>query len=349
MPPTPGRSHYRDRVATVLVIEDEQETTDVLHAFLQRFGYDSLGARTGGAGLDLVASADPDLVVLDLGLPDMTGLEVIRRLRSWTEVPVLVLSGTARRGSSVDALDAGADDFLHKPFDAGDLAARLRAVSRRTSTPDGDGSLRRHFGAVTVDPTHRQLLLRDAEVRLTSIEWRLLEALTRQPGRLLTHRWLVSQVWDASHGAETQATLRQHVRTLRAKLGDDAGRPAYLRTESGIGYRWVARATTATTTAGDDSTTPAVTGRLERPADDWERLDAALAGLEAHLQAGDADAAHDRLSRARSLVGRLRPGGRGGRGGPGGSGGSGGPGTDDDQGGRAHLREGADVTGGMTW
>lgn len=295
-------------MATVLVIEDEQETTDVLHAFLQRFGYDSLGARTGGAGLDLVATADPDLVVLDLGLPDMTGIEVIRRLRSWTEVPVLVLSGTARRGINVDALDAGADDFLHKPFDAGDLAARLRAVSRRSTAPDDDGSPRRHFGAVTVDPTHRQLRVEGAEVRLTSIEWRLLEALTRQPGRLLTHRWLVSQVWGASHGAETQATLRQHVRTLRGKLGDDAGHPTYVRTESGIGYRWVAGATTAAA----DSTTSAAVGRLERPADDWERLDAALAGLEAHLQAGDADAAHDRLARARSLVGRLRPQGPGG-------------------------------------
>jgi len=292
-------------VATVLVIEDEQETTDVLHAFLQRFGYDSLGARTGGAGLDLVASEDPDLVVLDLGLPDMTGLEVIRRLRDWTEVPVLVLSGTARRGSSVDALDAGADDFLHKPFDAGDLAARLRAVSRRSTGYDDDASPRRHFGDLTLDTALHQLLLGGHEVRLTSIEWRLLEALTRQPGRLLTHRWLVAQVWDASHGTETQATLRQHVRTLRGKLGDDAARPTYLRTEPGIGYRWVATASPAT--AAPATGPPEEADAVDWRGDDWDRVDAALAGLDAHLRAGDRDAASERLTRVRALVARLRP------------------------------------------
>lgn len=303
-------------MATVLVIEDEQETTDVLHAFLQRFGYDSLGARTGGAGLDLVASEDPDLVVLDLGLPDMTGLEVIRRLRDWTEVPVLVLSGTARRGSSVDALDAGADDFLRKPFDAGDLAARLRAVSRRSTGYDEDASPRRHFGEVTLDTALHQLLVSGVEVRLTSIEWRLLEALTRQPGRLLTHRWLVSQVWDAKHGAETQGTLRQHVRTLRGKLDDDAVRPTYVRTESGIGYRWVAAASPASSPAaspvGSPAGPPGPSGTEDADAvgwrgDDWDRVDAALAGLGAHLRAGDADAATERLTRVRALVARLRP------------------------------------------
>ncbi|GAA4686678.1 response regulator transcription factor [Nocardioides nanhaiensis] len=298
-------------MATVLVIEDEQETTDVLHAFLQRFGYDSLGARTGGAGLDLVASEDPDLVVLDLGLPDMTGLEVIRRLRDWTEVPVLVLSGTSRRGVGVDALDAGADDFLHKPFDAGDLAARLRAVSRRSTGHDDAASPRRHFGEVTLDTALHQLLVGGVEVRLTSIEWRLLEALTRQPGRLLTHRWLVSQVWDANHGAETQATLRQHVRTLRGKLDDDAARPTYVRTESGIGYRWVAAASPAASPAGA-SEAPAPAPPEEAAAvgwrgDGWDRLDAALAGLGAHLRTGDHDAATERLTRVRALVDQLSP------------------------------------------
>lgn len=301
-------------MATVLVIEDEQETTDVLHAFLQRFGYDSLGARTGGDGLDLVASEDPDLVVLDLGLPDMPGLEVIRRLRDWTEVPVLVLSGTARRGSGVDALDAGADDFLHKPFDAGDLAARLRAVSRRSTGYDDGASPRRHFGELTIDTARNQLLVGGAEVRLTSIEWRLLEALTRQPGRLLTHRWLVSQVWDASHGSETQATLRQHVRTLRGKLDDDASRPTYVRTESGIGYRWVAAATSVTATraapATPDPGPPDDTDVVGWRGDDWDRLDAALAGLGAHLRSGDADAATERLTRVRALVERVRPPGQ---------------------------------------
>ena len=223
----------------MLVIEDEPRTSELLVELLSHLGYHSDSAATGAEGLQKAAEARPDLVVLDLGLPDLAGLDVIRQLRSWSDTPILVVSGSSQHRRKADALDAGADDFLDKPFDAGELRARLRAAERRLPTGRGRAPLVRSFGELVVDQGHRQVFRDDEEVRLTETEWTLLEALTRHPGRLLTHRWLVQHVWGPTAGAETQASLRTHLRALRAKIGDDARQPTYLRTESGIGYRWI--------------------------------------------------------------------------------------------------------------
>lgn len=226
-------------MTTVLVIEDEPRTSEILVELLSHLGYLSVSAATGAEGLQKAAEARPDLVVLDLGLPDVAGLEVIRELRSWSDTPILVVSGSSQNRRKADALDAGADDFLDKPFDASELRARLKAAERRLPVVAGRAPLLRRFGDLVVDQGHRQVFQGDEEVRLTETEWTLLEALTRHPGRLLTHRWLVQHVWGPSAGAETQASLRTHLRALRAKIGDDARQPTYLRTESGIGYRWI--------------------------------------------------------------------------------------------------------------
>ncbi|WP_309647659.1 response regulator transcription factor [Nocardioides sp.] len=286
---------------TVLVIEDEKEINLLLEELLVHFGYRALFASTGAEGLDLARRQEPDLVLLDLGLPDMSGIDVIRELRSWSAAPLLVLSGTSRRGSRADALDAGADDFLQKPFEPRELAARLRAVARRAATSQDDGGLRRCFGRVCVDVETQRLLLDGTEERLTSIEWRLLEALTRHPGRLLTHRWLVTQVWDATHGAETQTSLRVHMRSLRSKLHDEAKEPHFVRTESGVGYRWIASATAAVVPSP-------VGGPGSRST--LDELEAAVAALQvavhtAAAPGNDRDAALGRAAELARRAGRL--------------------------------------------
>lgn len=228
-------------MSTVLVIDDEQDTLDFLSVLLRRLGWQVILAATGAAGLEAHARVRPDLVLLDLGLPDMSGLEVIAQLRREGDVPVVFLSGTSRRTSRVAALDAGADDFVAKPFDAQELAARLRAVARRASAAaPGASATERRFEDLVIDTSSMTVRRGATEVRLTATEWRLLEAFTRRPGTVVTHRWLVREVWTAGHGAESRATLRAHVRSLRHKLGDDASQPRLLRTESGVGYRWIA-------------------------------------------------------------------------------------------------------------
>ena len=282
---------------TVLVIEDEVEVNALLDELLTHFGYVALFALTGAEGLDLARRQEPDLVLLDLGLPDMSGIEVIKELRGWSAAPLLVLSGTSRRGSRADALDAGADDFLQKPFDSRELAARLRAVSRRAATSLDDGGLRRGFGRICVDVETQRLLVSGEEERLTSIEWRLLEALTRHPGRLLTHSWLVAQVWDSTHGAETQTSLRAHMRSLRSKLHDDVREPEFVRTESGVGYRWIAPATPVDTVElGPDGAPRSVLTDLE----------AAIAALQVavHTAAAPGNDREAALGRASELARR---------------------------------------------
>ncbi len=293
---------------TVLVIEDDGEARELLHLVLSGYGYDVVDADTGAAGLGLAASRSPDLIVLDLGLPDMSGMDVIRELRSWSATPILVLSSSSRRTARSDALDTGADDYLAKPFFAAELAARLRAMARRGrgGQSRSDGGLRR-FGRLVVDAERSLVLLDGAEVRLTPTEWRILEALTRHPGELVTHRWLVAQAWSSSHGRETLASLRTHLRSLRAKLGDDPAEPTYLRTESGVGYRWIAPAGAVPTPF--EEVTGRSTAGLSAQLDAIDRVVQVLADLASGLEEGALSATDnalvlDRLDRLRDAVAR---------------------------------------------
>jgi two-component system KDP operon response regulator KdpE len=225
-------------VTEVLIVEDDHSMHQVLSELLAHLGYRVHAVRTGREGLEAAARRLPDIVLLDLGLPDIPGIEVIRRLRSWSEVPILVVSGSRQRRRKADALDAGADDFVDKPFDVGELRARLRVAERRAGAA-GERPTRRGFGELEVDYTRRRVHRGADEVLLTETEWLLLEALTRDPGRVVSHGWLVSQVWGAHAGAAMHESMRSHMRSLRAKLGDDARAPRLIRTEVGIGYRWI--------------------------------------------------------------------------------------------------------------
>ena len=224
----------------VLVVDDDVQLTRALSVALQREDFDCTVAADGTTGMEQVALLDPDLVVLDLRLPDQDGVEVVRRLRTWTEVPILILSGVSDQGRRVDALDAGADDFLQKPFGLDELSARMRAIVRRAQGSADHRSPLMSFPGLEVDLTAHTVQRDGDEVRLTPKEWRLLEVFVSHPGRLLTHGWLLQEVWDDGYGDETRAALRAHVRTLRAKIGDDANDPRFLRTDSGSGYRWIA-------------------------------------------------------------------------------------------------------------
>jgi two-component system KDP operon response regulator KdpE len=219
----------------VLVVDDDPQIVRTLQINLKVRGYAVDFASDGAGALRLALRARPDLVVLDLGLPDMDGLEVIRALRGWTPVPVVVLTG--RSGSAVAALDAGADDYLTKPFLVEELLARIRAVTRRRLPPSGVHSVR--IGRYVVDVADRTLRGGDPSVRLTPTEWHLLEILVRHEGHLVSHRQLLREVWGPSYENSTNY-LRQYVTQLRHKLEPSPARPQHLLTEQGVGYRLVA-------------------------------------------------------------------------------------------------------------
>ncbi len=226
----------------VLVVDDEPQIRRALRTSLEAHGYEVATVGTGEEGVLHVAESVPDLVLLDLGLPDMDGTEVVRRVRAFSDVPVIVLSVREGPQDKVGALDAGADDYVTKPFAMEELLARARAALRRqVSAEPSPPTLT--FGGLQVDLA-RSLVLRDgAVVHLTPTEYGLLEALVANPGKLLTHQWLLRKVWGQGYGSET-TYLRTYVRALRKKLGDDATAPALILTEPGVGYRWVAEAST---------------------------------------------------------------------------------------------------------
>jgi two-component system KDP operon response regulator KdpE len=218
------------------VVDDEPQILRALRINLLARQYEVETAPDATAALRAATAWRPDLVVLDLGLPDLDGVEVIRRLRGWTPVPIIVLSGRADSHDKVDALDAGADDYVTKPFSVDELLARVRAVTRRTTTVDATEPVR--IGRYTVDLADR--VVRDpdgATVHLTRTEWQLLEILATNPGKLVTQRQLLQQVWGPTYLTETHY-LRQYLATLRRKLEDDPARPRHLVTEPGIGYRF---------------------------------------------------------------------------------------------------------------
>ncbi|MEU4408232.1 response regulator [Streptosporangium sp. NPDC023963] len=217
----------------ILVVDDEPQLLRALRINLAARGYEVAVAGDGAAALRQAADRHPDLVVLDLGLPDMDGVEVIHGLRGWTTVPIIVLSGRAEGRDKVEALDAGADDYVIKPFGVDELLARIRAVSRRASVTEEEPA-RFVIGGHEVDLAGKTV---SGGVRLTPTEWRLLEILVRNPGKLITQRRLLNDVWGAAYGKETNY-LRQYMAQMRKKLERDPARPVHLLTEPGMGYRF---------------------------------------------------------------------------------------------------------------
>lgn len=231
-------------MARIVAVDDETQILTALARGLQRVGHEVVVARNGEDGLAAAASSDPQLVLLDLRLPDLDGIEVVRRLREWTAVPIVLLSGQGSERARVAALDAGADDFVDKPFSMEELRARVGALLRRSATPPNGSAPAPTApvvtcGTVHIDLARRVLTVGGDDVRLTPTEWRLLAALVAAPGRVLTYREVIAAVWDERHGEEARASLRAHLRSLRAKLGDPADDPRLIATETGVGYRWI--------------------------------------------------------------------------------------------------------------
>jgi two-component system KDP operon response regulator KdpE len=219
----------------VLVIDDDPDLLAALTITLRAHHYSVAGATSGEAGLELAAQHPPDIAVVDLGLPGMDGAAVIGRLRSWTDVPILVLSGRSDSADKVEALDAGADDYVTKPFSADELLARLRAAARRAPATEDPPTVQ--VGRAIVDLAARRVTKDDADVHLTPTEWQLLEALVRRPGKLLSRRLLLRSAWGP--GYETaDGSLRLYMGQLRRKLEDDPSRPRHLLNEPGLGYRF---------------------------------------------------------------------------------------------------------------
>jgi two-component system, OmpR family, KDP operon response regulator KdpE len=227
-------------VAKVLAVDDEPQILTALSRGLTRVGHDVVVARCGEDGLAAAASNTPDLVLLDLRLPDLDGIEIVRRLRTWSRVPIVLLSGEGSERARVAALDAGADDFIDKPFSMDELRARVGAVLRRSHPAPAEPA---EQARVVVDELEIHLATRRVaragrDVRLTPTQWRLLEVLVTNAGKLLTYRDIISAVWDERHGDEARDSLRVHLRGLRQRLGDDASNPRYIVTEPGVGCRW---------------------------------------------------------------------------------------------------------------
>ncbi|MGE5178439.1 MAG: response regulator [Bacteroidota bacterium] len=223
--------------ALVLVIEDEAPIRRFLRAALESQRYAYAEAETAAEGLAQAATRAPDLVLLDLGLPDQDGLELVRRIREWSSVPILVLTARGRERDKVEALDAGADDYVTKPFSMPELLARMRAALRRRAREgSGDDAAVVDAGDLKIDLGRRRVTARGNEIALTPIEFRLLATLARHSGRVLTHDFLLREVWGPGY-TEQHHYLRVYMGQLRHKLERDPGRPRILLTETGVGYR----------------------------------------------------------------------------------------------------------------
>lgn len=222
---------------TVLVIEDEPQLRKFLRASLTKHGYAVYEASTGTEGLALAEREHPDVVLLDLGLPDADGVNVTRKLRTWMAAPILVISARGREQDKIDALDAGAEDYLTKPFGVGELMARMRVALRHRGgapqTPDPVTTI----GEITLDRDRHLVFRRGEEVHLTKTQFKLLDLMMRSAGKVLTHRQLLKDVWGPGHTAHTQY-LRVFLAQLRQKIEGDPARPTYILTEPGVGYRF---------------------------------------------------------------------------------------------------------------
>jgi len=221
---------------SVLVIDDELQIRRLLRTALESAGWAVHEAATGQEGLSMTAFRRPDAILLDLGLPDLDGMEVLRRLREWSEIPVLVLSARGEEDSKVGALDAGADDYVTKPFGTSELLARLRASCRKSRPSRETHAFR--FGNLNVDLSERSVMRRGKRLSLSATEYALLALFVRNAGRILTHRQILSKVWGPN-SEEHRQYLRVYVTHLRQKIEPDPKNPTLILTESGIGYRFV--------------------------------------------------------------------------------------------------------------
>lgn len=222
----------------VLVIDDEQAIRHFLTATLEGAGYTVEAVATGQDGLTAAAQRPPTLIILDLGLPGISGQQVLAELRAWSKIPVIILSAIGREQEKVDAFNAGADDYLTKPFGVPELLARIRAMLRRTAMAASDSAPQGRFqtGELTLDFDTRRVSVGQREVRLTPTEYRLLSLMAQHAGKVLTHMFLLKQVWGPEHSSEVNY-LRVFMAGLRRKLEDDSTQPRYLLTEQGVGYR----------------------------------------------------------------------------------------------------------------
>jgi two-component system KDP operon response regulator KdpE len=218
----------------VMVVDDERAIRRYLHAALNAQGYTVYEASGGKEALNMVVANRPDLIILDLGLPDMDGVEVTRQLREWTQTPIIILSVREQERDKVDALDAGADDYLTKPFSSGELMARMRAALRRSMQTASEPVF--ETDNLKVDLTRRQVKVSGEEISLTPTEYDLLRILVQNAGRVLTHRQMLRQVWGNAYEAEAHL-LRVNMSNLRRKIEPDPTRPRYIITEPGVGYR----------------------------------------------------------------------------------------------------------------
>ena len=226
-----------DKGATVLVIEDELPIRRFLKIALTDHGYRFREAETGKEGIGQIASEQPDVVILDLGLPDIDGLEVTRQLREWSKIPIIILSARGDEKDKVEALDAGADDYLTKPFGVPELLARVRVALRHAANlATGQAEADFRFGNIRVDFVHRNVFVDENIVRLTRIEYKLLLTLIKYAGRVVTHKQLLKEIWGQAYGEESNY-LRVYMTHLRRKLERDSAHPKYFITEAGVGYR----------------------------------------------------------------------------------------------------------------
>jgi two-component system KDP operon response regulator KdpE len=225
-------------MSRVLIVDDEPQILRALRTNLRARDYEVDLAQTGEEGLELAARHRPDLVILDLGLPGIDGVEVIKGIRGWSEVPILVLSVREREQDKVAALDAGADDYVTKPFGMDELLARMRAALRRTA-PGEDGEPVVETPDFKIDLQAKRVTNADGDVRLTPTEWAMVEVLVRNPGKLVTHREMLQEVWGPGYERETNY-LRLYMTQIRRKLEPDPSRPRYFLTEPGMGHRFEA-------------------------------------------------------------------------------------------------------------
>lgn len=229
-----GNQPVTEEGVRVVVVDDDLGIRRFLSTALAAHGYEVGVAATGEEALQVVVTSRPDVVILDLGLPGIDGIEVIRRLREWTQLPIIVLSVRDRERDKIAALDAGADDYLTKPFGAGELLARLRACLRRAAAPGEEPVFR--AGEVTVDLAHRRVTRGDEVIQLTPTEYDILRVLVTHAGKVITHRQLLDAVWGPGRENATHL-LRVNISNLRHKLEPNPTRPRYIVTEPGVGYR----------------------------------------------------------------------------------------------------------------
>ena len=223
--------------ARIVLIEDESEIRRFLRTTLPGHGFRVYEATTGQGGLIEVKTRNPDIILLDLGLPDVDGIDVIRQVREWTPTPIIVLSAREQEQQKVSALDQGADDYVTKPFGINELLARIRTALRHAARPDGaETNSYFTFGRVRVELGRRQVFVADKEIHLTQIEYKLLTTLVRHAGRVVTHRQLLKEVWGPLQVEESHY-LRVYMRQLRNKLESNPAHPKFLVTELGVGYR----------------------------------------------------------------------------------------------------------------